>query len=127
MGTPVSEPLEEDSTYLVHNPLCELSAVSIVAKIQSKPFSHPIECAPVNTENLCRFNFISLGFLQHPDEMTLLDFLKRQTPLITVTDRPRRLLQRELWLVPPPHCRIYKRSDPPTAKYPPAAPRAQVR
>src|ERR1043166_2700769 len=85
MVTPVSEPLEEDSTYLVHNPLCELSAVSIVAKIQSKPFSHPIECAPVNTENLCRFNFISFGFFQHPDEMTLLDFLKRQTPLITVT------------------------------------------
>ena len=73
--------------------LRELSAVGIVAKIQSKPFSHPIERASINTENLCRFHFIPLGFLQHPDEMTLLDFLKRQTPLIAVADRPG-LLQR---------------------------------
>jgi len=83
----------------VYSLLRELSAVGIVTKIQSKPFSHPIERAPVNPENLRRFDLIPLGFFQHPDEVTLLDFLKRQTPLITVADRPGRLLQWQFCLM----------------------------
>jgi len=79
--------------------LRELSAVGIVTKIQSKPFSHPIERAPINPENLRRFDLIPLGFLQHPGEVTLLDFLKLQTPFIHVADHSGRLLQWQFCLV----------------------------
>jgi hypothetical protein len=66
----------------VHKLLLYLSTVGIIPKIQSKPLSHPIECAPVNTENLRGSDFVSLGFLQNADEVTFLNLLKRQTSLV---------------------------------------------
>ena len=79
-----------------HCLLLYLSTVGIITKIQSKSFSHPVERAPVNAENLCGFDFIPLGFPQHADEMTLLDLLKRQTPLIALADHPGGFFQRQL-------------------------------
>ena len=67
--------------------LLRLATVGIVTKIQSKSLSHPIERTPINAENFCGFDFISLGFFQYAGEMTFLDLLKRQCPFVAMADR----------------------------------------
>ena len=67
--------------------LLRLSTVGIVTKIQSKSLSHSIERTPIDAENFCGFDFISLGLLQYAGEMTLFDLLKRQGPFVAMADR----------------------------------------